>query len=375
MARQEDSILTDQETGLEREEIGATGGTSAPFDPTEVRIETRTLSIDLLAQRLEKGTIDRAPALARSSVWDEVSQSRLIESLLVRMPLPAFYFDTSREDRWLVLDGLHRLCALDRFINAKTLKLSGLAFFDHLEGKAFKGLPRHLQRRILETQVSAHLIQEGTPAGVRHALFKRINTVAPPLSDQELRHLLHPGPAAKLLDRLAESEAFRTATGGDVGPERLTDRACVLRGLAFHLTPYGEYQTGDLDAFLATAMAALNALEGERLDALEAKFLRAMRAASEIFGPDAFRKRFDPEAPRAPINRALFEVWAVTLAALDEARLALAIERRDRLKEDFIKLLNKNKTFVDAISDGTGDPRKVSKRFSAIEKLIEGVLR
>ncbi|MDH3791337.1 MAG: DUF262 domain-containing protein, partial [Rhodospirillales bacterium] len=152
------------------------GAVGLPFDPTAVRIETRALTVDVLVQRIAEGGIDLAPAGDGSPIWTEVARSRLVESLLLRVPLPAFYFDAGAPDSWAVVDGLHRLAALDAFVNHGAFGLSGLEFFDHLEGKTFKELPRHFQRRILETQVTGHLIQEGTPEPVRTAIIRRIDT-------------------------------------------------------------------------------------------------------------------------------------------------------------------------------------------------------
>lgn len=375
MASDPTSVSVDPETGLEREDTG--GGPAAkapdPFDPSELRIDTRPLGIDLLAQRLADGAIDMAPAIARSPVWDEAAQSRLIESLLIRMPAPAFYFDASNEERWLVVDGLHRLSALDAFINGKTLKLTGLEYLDNLEGKGFEALPRHFQRRILETQVTAHLIQEGTPEAMRFNLFQRLNTSARPLAAGEIRHLLKQGPATALLERLAGGKAFRDAMGDGVAG--MAAEECVLRFLAFRLTPYVEYPGGAFEEFLDDAMTSLNVLDTEQLDELEAEFRRALQAARDIFGADAFRKRFAAEDPPAPVNGALFESWAGVLAGLDEDRLAAAGGRAEGLKEGFIKLLNDDGAYVDAISNGTGEPAKIRKRFSEIESLIERMLR
>ena len=155
------------------------GAAGPPFDPTAIRIETKALTVDLLTQRLADGAIDLTPPADGSPAWTEVERSRLVESLLLRVPLPAFYFDASGPERWSVVDGLNRLSALDAFVNHGAFDLSGLEFLDHLEGKTFKDLPRHFQRRILETKVTGHLIQEGTPEPVRAAIIRRIDTGGP----------------------------------------------------------------------------------------------------------------------------------------------------------------------------------------------------
>lgn len=150
--------------------------TDPPFDPTAIRIETTALTVDLLTRRAADGGLDLTPAAGGSPAWTEVARSRLVESLLLRVPLPAFYIDASAPDRWSVVDGLQRLATLDAFVNHGAFGLGGLEFLDHLEGKTFKELPRHFQRRILETKVTGHLIQEGTPEPVRAAIIRRIDT-------------------------------------------------------------------------------------------------------------------------------------------------------------------------------------------------------
>lgn len=198
MASDPEQPSIDPETGPEPEESGESSSVTdaGPFDPTDIRVETTTQSIDPLAKRMAEGGIDLETVVTGSPAWDEAAQGRVIESVLVRLPLPAFYFDAADKDRWLVIDGLRRLTALDGFINRGAFKLSGLEYLDNLEGKDFEGLPRHFQRRILETQVTAHLVQEGTPDAIRLNLFRRFNSGAGALSDAEILQAFNRRPAA-----------------------------------------------------------------------------------------------------------------------------------------------------------------------------------
>ena len=100
-----------------------------PFDPKKIDITTKQPTLDLLIKRLGANPteIDLYPDFQRKdSIWDVEKQSRLIESILISFPLPAFYFDGTKEDKWLVIDGLQRLSTLKNFIIDKTLKLTVL---------------------------------------------------------------------------------------------------------------------------------------------------------------------------------------------------------------------------------------------------------
>lgn len=355
----------------ETEDVGG-GDIVEPFDPKNIRIETKAMTVDLLISRIREDAIDLAPAFQRKAgLWKDQAQSRLVESFLIRIPIPAFYMDATDDDRWEVVDGLQRLTALKRFVLEQALTLRDLEFLRSFEGKTFNDLPRSMQRRILETTVTVFLIQPGTPDEVKFNIFRRINTGGLPLSPQEIRHALNQGPAADLLLRLATTPEFLKATDGGIRDDRMTDRECALRFLAFTSTPYTNYKSQDLDGFLNAQMRSLNKI-GD-LGPLEARFLRAMNAARRVFGNDAFRKRNSATEARKPINKALFETWSVNLDQLDDAEIATLVDRKDSLGEGFMALMRDGE-FDRAVTQGTGDVNKVRVRFERVAALIRRIL-
>ena len=349
-----------------------------PFDPELIRVETRPMTMDLLLQRIQYEELNLAPDFQRKGgIWNDRAKSRLIESMLIRIPLPAFYMDATDEDSWVVIDGLQRLTTLKMFVIDKALRLSELEFLTQLNEKTFDELPRNFQRRIIETQVTVYLIEKGTPPEVKFNIFKRINTGGLPLSLQEIRHALNQGKSTKFLERLSNFLEFKKATSGSVSSQRMADREFILRFLAFVIHPYTEYDATEFDSFLSSVMAEINGMNDEQLNELGAKFSQAMNAAYAIFGDDAFRKRDRLFASRKPVNKALFESWSVNLSKLTSEQIQTLTERKEQLKEGFISLMNDREVepkFESSISQGTGDTRKVKRRFSAIEQLIQEVL-
>ncbi len=372
---EEEDVDYERGSGTETEATDGDEGITDPFNPAKIRIETRTMTIDLLLSRIDHKELDLTPGFQRKGgIWSESAQSRLIESTLIRIPLPAFYIDATDEERWLVVDGLQRLTTLKRFVIERNLRLCGLEFLIQLSGKTYDELPRPYQRRINETQITAYLIDKGTPGEVKFNIFKRINTGGLPLSAQEIRHALNQGPAADLLIQLAKTDEFKQAIDNGIRDDRMADRECVLRFLAFTLSPYREYKSKEFDSFLNDRMVEINKMSQEEREALTQRFSRAMTAATAIFEKDAFRKRYIVNASRYPINKALFECWSVSLGQLDDEQLQIVQENRNILITKFMDTMQNDHAFETAISQGTGDISKVKRRFSTVERLIKEVL-
>jgi len=345
-----------------------------PYDPSRTNIVTRQITIDLLLRRIKEGEIDLNTAFQRrGDLWSDTQKSRLIESLMIRIPLPSFYFDATDDSRWLVVDGLQRLTTLDLFLR-QGMPLQNLEFLGEYNAFRFENLPRPLRRRIEETQVTVNLIQPGTPSKVKFYIFRRINTGGLVLNSQEIRHALNQGPSVELLRRLAKSVEFLSATDGSVSDKRMTDCEFVLRFMAFTLTPYSQYIVPDLDAFLNEQMARLNEKTSE-YEKLTQMFAQAMTTAVGLFGNRAFRKHEPNASKRSPINKALFEAWAVSLGRLDQRACAALLKCRDAVWVAEESLFRNDFAFVQAVTQGTGDVGKVRKRFTAIESLINTVLK
>ena len=372
------------DSGLDPEEIDAPDGEAItphvgdaifqPFDPSQIRVETKPMVISLLLDRVKLKEIDLAPGFQRKGgIWSVKAKSRLIESLLIRIPLPAFYMDGTDENHWLVVDGLQRLTAMKEFVIDGSLRLRGLEFLSDYEQLLFSELPRTLQRRILETQVTVFLIQEKTPPEVKFNIFKRINTGGLPLSTQEIRHALNQGPAADLLAKLAEEELFLAATQHGISGNRMGDRECILRFIAFALSIPQEYRSYDLDLFLNQTMSNLNRLNEGQIGAISQRFRRSMEYNADLWGKHAFRKFRRGSARRGPINRALFEIWSVTIDRCTDNEIARLMERKELLNRTMLEAFD-DSFFEASISYGTGDPRKVTYRFSKAADIVQEVL-
>lgn len=368
--------IKDTET-VEEEVIYSEAGSeiTRPFDPKKIDIQTKQMILEAIFRRLRNKEIDMNTGFQRKSdLWDSTKQSRLIESILIRFPLPAFYFDGTNDSKWLVVDGLQRLSAFKNFIIEKTLRLQNLEYLTQFDGKDFDALPRDLQRRIEEHEITLYIINPGTPAEVKYNIFRRINTGGLILEPAEIRHALNQGVPSDFVKELADSTEFKDATTYSIPTDRMLDRDFVTRFVAFYLHPAHEYK-GNLEEFLNAVMGELYKTETNKLYKIRHDFLDSMVAAKQIFGQYAFRKLYDENDRRKPLNKALFEIWSVSLAKLTDVERKALVGHREKVLKEFMEALNTDSTFEKAISTGTGEKRTVTTRFNTIENIMRKVLK
>ena len=364
-----DTAIEEDESGVEIEREDPEEKIIHPFDPDQIKINTRPILVEQLVARIKHSEIDLAPDFQRhSNLWKDENRSRLIESLLLRIPIPVFYVAADEDDNWSVVDGVQRMSTIYDYVTG-VFPLTRLEYL-RLDGQKYDALPRPLQRRISETQFIVNVIEPGTPEEVMFNVFRRINTGGMMLNAQEIRHALNPGHVRDYLKTLAESAEFITATKGNIKPIRMADRECVLRFLAFYIDSPEEYTTDDLDGFLGKAMQKINKMSSEERDACSAAFKKAMRAAFDIFGEYAFRKTSRSDRKR-PISKILFEVWSAQLARCSSDQIRVLVKRREDVQRRFMELIAKDDEFERAISLSTNTVRRVQKRFQAVQQLVE----
>lgn len=366
------------ENTIEAEVIGNEPIT-VPFDPNLIRIRRDPFTLGELIDKIEHQEVNFNTAFQRKSdLWDATKQSRLIESVLLRLPLPAFYFDEIIENEndiykrkaiWQVIDGLQRCSAFNHFIVKQDLALTNLEFLTQFNNLRYGDLPRDLQRRIQQTPITINVVEKGTPHEVKFNIFKRINTGGLILTSQEIRHAMNQGIAAEYVAELAKTPQFKKATCGIIPTDRMEDRDFITRFVSFYIQPYTSYQP-DLDSFLTKGMSKIkNLTEDERAE-MKAGFIRAMVTASKIFGNDAFRKRTDINDRRKPINKALFEVQSVLFSRLNDAQTDALRRKGDLYQRKFIQL-NRDDAFRYSISSGTGQRESIIRRFTEINRIIQ----
>lgn len=319
-------------------------------------------TIETIDMQINKGNIDLQPGFQRRVAWDDVRKSRLIESIIVGMPVPNIVLAENKDHRgrFIVIDGKQRLVAINDFLKG-SYKLKGLDIRDDLNEASYDDLPAEDKEYLDNSTLRSTVIKNWRDENFLYAIFYRLNSGSLPLSPQELRKALIGGNLLDEIEKyLLESEAFKSIFGEKLD-KRMRDSELVLRFIAYDKN-FVEYR-GDFKEFLDETTRYFETNWGDRKKELQESLARldvSLSTALHIFGRDAFKKWLGEKYERV-INRAIFDAIARFFA--DEEVAKKAIERREDVIAVYHKICS-NREFLDAIEK---TPKTVAATFNRVE--------
>ena len=365
---------------LSAENIPETIEEETPYNPDLIRVDGSTMSLRQVHDMVKDGDIDISPDFQRNLVWDQQRKSRLIESILLRIPLPVFYFAANEKGQLSVVDGLQRLSAIVEFMDNQ-LPLRGLEYLP-LAGATYTGknkLDERLFRRFNLTQIVTNVIDSSSPARVKYDIFRRLNTGGRPLNAQELRNCLASNMLRQSLREMSNSTEFSEATTGSVSDVRMDAQELALRFIYFrylyirdgNIEAYSGAMDDDLDQSVDMFSSDKLINHEEYVDA----FKRAMCNAEYLFGRYAFRKvseRYKDEY-RSVINKALFVCWSVLLSGYTTNEIENKL-RRESMTLVLAQELRNDSVFQQMLSYGTNGWKNITISFNKIKKILDNYM-
>ena len=335
-----------------------------PIDDLLIRHENRT--IHDVTRRIDQGSYVMDPDFQRDFIWPEDKQSKLIESVIMRIPLTVFYMAEDDEGRMVVVDGLQRLSTFSRFVRNE-LKLH-LPDRNALHHKRFSDLESKLQNRVEDCNLIFYIIDTKVPERARLDIFERVNS-GETLTRQQMRNSLFMGPGTRFLKTESRTDIFRRATGESLNSKKMRDREFVNRFCAFQLLPLDDYH-GDMDEFLANCLRRMNRMADTELSRLSAELHIGLANNLMLFERHAFRKHEPGQERRGVLNASFWDVMTTGLSHYAEDAVK---NFHEPLRREIFRLFG-NDEFNIAITYGPNDARKVRTRFRLAQSVFQEVL-
>ncbi len=374
------------EDGFEQESEEESNS-SKPYDLNSIDIMSSTKTVQQICSRITYDEIELEPDFQREKVWNKKQKSRLIESLLLRIPLPTFYVYVKKDpnkkeisiddDTWVVIDGLQRLSTLDEFCRDDGFILEDLEYLEELNGKTFKDFKdnkefRKYERIINETELLIYIVKPSTPKEVALNIFGRINTLGTPLSSQELRHALNLGKSTKLLKELTELDSFICSITEKSlkRMKRMSERELVLRLLSFKVLGFEKYDRS-IAKFLDNTMDEINKYTDSELEELKSYFDNAMKKSFLVFGEYSFRKININDSSKRPINKPLFETIGYYINNYSYEELEI---KKEELFNAFAEKMTNDSEYFYSLSYSTNTPKVLQTRFEKTKIIFKKVM-
>ena len=354
-----------------------------PYDPDKIKVRSDKIAVSILSKMIDNKSIDMNPDFQRNLVWNSFQKSRLIESILLRIPLPMFYFAEDSEGNLSVVDGLQRISTIKEFMDNKFC-LRNLQYLDESCGGKYyetkenkKGLDTKYVKWFDLTSISANIIDPSSPPKVKYDIFRRINTGGRPLNNQEIRNCLM-GVGLRSALKTMTSEEFKAATDNSIKNTRMEDQEMVLRFLYFYelyensqnIDDYNGYMEIVLDEYTDKNIKSSTQYFTKYI----LKFVNAMKNAEYLIGKKyAFRKiqskDIQPGSHKQLINKALFVCCSVLLADYDN-KIIIKKNTANALTNLIADEIETNKQLINYLSYGTNGKANLQYTFNVLSDLF-----
>lgn len=341
---------------------------ATPIRDRRVVTQPYDLAIDAIVSQVKSGILflkplSSRPKFQRQYVWSDKLASRLVESVLLNVPIPPCYLSENDVSELDVIDGQQRIYSLYRFLENQ-YPLRDLEALTELNGKRFFEIPSKEQRKIRTYTLRCVVITNESHSEIKFDVFERLNTSTMPLNAQELRNCVSRGKLNELLADLSFGEKWLLIRGRKEPDKRLADEEMILRYFSFQIQNRDDYKT-PLSKWLNEAASAGRRLSEERINELRAQWENALAVALTWFGPKECFRRPGGKA----MNRALFDLIMHTAS---NTNVVVAKEKSPDFNVEF-KSIILNPEFDDLISRSIDHKKRTDRRFELWTEKMRGI--
>lgn len=364
----------EQNDTIQYDDTEQTTDLEIPHDIRNLTTQAYDKSVSDIVRMISDKDLVLDPDYQRNYVWDNKKASKLIESIILNVPIPVIYVSEESDSSWSVIDGLQRLNSLRRFFEGR-YKLTGLEVLYELNKCDFKSLPSKASRMLKNGLLRIVMITADSNEDIKYDIFMRLNTGSVHLNEQELRNCLYRGKFNNFLQEEAKKLEWLDMLGLEEPHKRMVDRELLLRFLALgvnwdrELNIVREYK-GNMKAYLNAFMKKYQN-DNANLNYFKTLCEETIEKVYEIYGVNAFR-RFNSDGSVTPINRAIMDALMISAIPYSKDRL---IPQKKNIRDRLLRELNNNSEFRLSTLNSTSDTKVLNFRISfwcnAIEELLQ----
>jgi hypothetical protein len=327
------------------------------------------------------GELVLQPLYQRNFVATDLIASKLIESILLDVPIPVVYLAEEQDGSYSVIDGQQRLtsflCFLEgKFPDTRPFKLSGIKVLPELNRKLFTELDNELQKKIRSTTIHSIIIKKESNPDIKFEIFERLNTGSTKLNEDEIRNTVFRGSYIELLSELSENPVFHGLVKKDNFKKRMIYRGMILRFFALSEKSYINYKSS-MKQFSNKELRENKDLSPNKVKEYKARFEHCLDLVKVVFGDMAFRRYMpgnDGESGKwgeTQINMALYDIQMVGFVNYSKNDV---LAKADLIREGLLDLMITNQQFKEQLIWQTSDTDVLKKRFRTYMDMLESII-
>lgn len=336
------------------------------IEDKQVFTKTADFPLTTLREMVDDGDIIPNPDYQRDYVYNDKQASKLVESVLMGIPIPTIYLCQEEDNTHSVIDGQQRITALVKYLKNE-FALSGLQELNELNGKRYKDLPKDIQKKLKSSSLSTiSLLKQSSD--LKYEIFARLNQGAVKLNPQELRNCVYRGSFNNMLDEIAANNPHLKSLFHDEN-NRKSYQERILR--FFALRNYQDYQSSMLKTMNAYMDQHKNDGEDE-IKAAKVLFVNTVDIIKQVLGNDAFMA-FDRNKGTIleKFSGSVYDSIVIPFSFFDKHSL---ITNADRIREAIMKVKMENEAYREDTYASTGSRVRVVRRIQTIYNLLYEII-
>lgn len=339
--------------------------------------QAKDFSIREFSSMQQDGDLDLQPNYQRKYVATPAIASRLIESVLMDVPIPVIYLAEEKDSSYSVIDGQQRLTSFLSFLNGhfpdgNEFKLTGLKVYKELNKKTFKELSKEQQTKIRTTTLHTIIIKKESNEDIKFEIFERLNTGSIKLNEDEIRNTVYRGNYINLLAELENDKTFHELIQNDNAKKRMLYRSMILRFFALSEKTHLNYKPS-MKQFCNKELRDNRDLSQEKQQEYREQFAHCVDLVKTVFGHNAFKRyQLDKNGNGSygkNLNMSLFDIQMCGFVNYSKNEI---LRNADNIREAMLDLMTTNNDFNDSIEKSTSDKKVLQNRFKIwLDKLDE----
>ncbi|MFS9202137.1 DUF262 domain-containing protein [Streptococcus parasanguinis] len=315
------------------------------------------------------------PSFQREYVWNQPKKQQLIDSILLGIPIPTFYFSIDKNGNLLVVDGKQRINSILEFLEGKLSLPSSYRFLcldkDSKHDVHFKELESRVKRKFEDYPLTCYLVDSSVIPRFQNEIFMRVNRGGERLTIQEIRNASNVGKVTYLLNKISDNKELRI-----VPIKRKKDQYLVLRFLAYYLIHNNDSfmsiynfdsDYDGIDNLLDRVMKFINIISDSEVEKLYSLYESCIQISKRMFELKSY-KEFSRKDSNT-VNMIIFESWLFLISSFEKSVIETNL---DLFFDFYIKFIG-DENFEDNILYRRDSKEKLTWRFSYIEKFIKDI--